>query len=51
MANTTAITDRGERKKIKRAARKKATPKTARTWARGERKQRLKKAVRGTSKR
>ena len=51
MANTTAITDRGERKKIKRAARKKATPKTARTWARGEHKQKMRKATRGTSKR
>ena len=51
MANTTKITDRTERKQIKRAARKKATPKTARTWARGEHKQKLKKASRGQSKR
>ena len=51
MANTTKITDRAERKKIKRTTRKKATPKTARTWARGEHKQKLKKASRGTSKR
>lgn len=51
MANTKALTDRGERKKLKRAARKKATPKTARTYARGEHKQRVKKLVRGQSKR
>ncbi len=51
MANTTKITDRTERKQIKRAARKKATPKVARTWARGEHKKKIKKASRGTSKR
>ncbi len=51
MANTLKITDRVERKKLKRAARRKATPKVARTWARGEHKQKIKKAVRGTSKR
>ncbi len=51
MANTTKITDRTERKKIKRAARKKATPKVARTWARGEHKKKIRKASRGTSKR
>jgi hypothetical protein len=51
MANTTKITDRVERKKVKRAARKKATPKTARTWARGEHKKKIRKASRGQSKR
>ena len=51
MANTTAITDKIERKKIKRAARKKAAPKAARTGARGENKAKLKKAARGKSKR
>jgi hypothetical protein len=51
MANTTTITDKIERKKIKRAARKKAAPKAARTGARGENKAKLKKAARGKSKR
>ena len=51
MANTTKITDRSERKKIKRAARKKATPKVSRTYARGEHKKKVRKASRGTSKR
>ena len=51
MANTTAVTDRVERKKLKRAARKKATPKIARTWARGEHKKKIKKLTRGQSKR
>ena len=35
MANTTGITDKIERKKVKRAARKKAAPKAPRTGARG----------------
>ncbi|WP_174242209.1 hypothetical protein [Granulicella sp. WH15] len=51
MANTTAITDKIERKKIKRAARKKAAPKAPRTGARGANKAKLKKAARGQSKR
>jgi hypothetical protein len=51
MANTTAVTDKIERKKIKRAARKKAAPKAKRTGARGENKAKLKKASRGKSKR
>jgi hypothetical protein len=51
MANTTTITDKLERKKIKRAARKKAAPKTPRTYARGEKKRKVKKMARGTSKR
>jgi hypothetical protein len=45
MANTTTITDKIERKKVKRAARKKAAPKAPRTGARGENKQKLKKAL------
>ena len=46
MANTKSITDTEERKKIKRAARrKKAAPKAPRTGARGENKQKLKKAA------
>ena len=51
MANTTGITDKIERKKIKRAARKKAAPKGKRTTPRGENKAKLKKAARGQSKR
>ena len=51
MANTTAIEDVQERKKIKRAARKKAAPKAKRTTPRGENKQKLKKASRGQAKR
>ncbi|WP_263381953.1 hypothetical protein [Granulicella arctica] len=51
MANTKSITDTLERKKIKRAARKAAPPKAARTGARGENKAKIKKAARGTSKR
>jgi hypothetical protein len=51
MANTTNVTDKLERKKIKRAARKKAAPKAKRTGARGENKAKIKKASRGKSKR
>jgi len=51
MANTTGITDKIERKKIKRAARAKAAPKGPRAGARGENKAKLKKAARGKSKR
>jgi len=51
MANTKAVESVEERKKIKRAARKKATPKGPRTGARGENKQKLKKASRGQAKR
>ncbi len=51
MADTRKIEDVLERKKIKRAARKKAAPKAARTGARGENKQKLKKASKGSSKR
>ena len=49
--DTTKIEDREERKKLKRAARKKAAPKAKRTGARGENKQKIKKAARGQSKR
>lgn len=51
MANTTTVTDKLERKKLKRAARKKAAPKPKRTGARGENKAKVKKASRGKSKR
>jgi hypothetical protein len=51
MANTTSITDKIERKKVKRAARKAAAPKAPRTGARGENKAKIKKAARGQSKR
>jgi hypothetical protein len=50
MANTKSLS-KEERKKMKRGARKKATPKAARTWARGSRKQKVKKAARGQAKR
>ncbi len=50
MANTKKL-EKGERKKIKRAARKKAAPKGKRTGARGENKKKIKKASRGASKR
>jgi len=51
MANTQSITDKAERKKIKRAARKKAAPKAPRTYARGSHKRKVKKMARGQSKR
>ena len=51
MANTKSITDTEERKKVKRAARKKAAPKAPRTGARGENKKKIKKAGRGAAKR
>lgn len=51
MANTTKIEDTQERKKIKRAARKKAAPKAKRTTPRGSNKKKMKKLVRGQSKR
>jgi hypothetical protein len=51
MANTKTIEDKAERKKIKRAARKKAAPKAARTTPRGEKKQKVKKLSRGQNKR
>jgi hypothetical protein len=51
MANTKSITDKQERKKVKRAARKKAAPKGPRAGARGANKAKIKKASRGQSKR
>ncbi len=51
MADTSSITDKLDRKKVKRAARKAAAPKAPRTGARGENKAKVKKAARGTSKR
>jgi hypothetical protein len=51
MANTKSIDDKLERKKVKRTARKKAVPKATRTHARGEKKRKVKKLARGTSKR
>jgi len=51
LANTKSITDKEERKAIKRAARRKAAPKAPRTGARGENKAKVKKAARGQSKR
>jgi hypothetical protein len=51
MANSKAITDTTERKKVKRAARKKATPKAPRTTPRGSNKKKVKTLTRGQSKR
>lgn len=51
MANTKTITDKLERKKLKRTARKKAAPKAPRTYARGSQKRKVKKLARGQSKR
>ena len=51
MADTSSITDKLDRKKIKRASRKAAAPKAPRTGARGENKAKVKKAARGASKR
>jgi len=51
--NTTAITDKLERKKVKRAARKKVAPKAKRAAgvARGSMKKKVKKMVQGQRKR
>ncbi|MGO9230315.1 MAG: hypothetical protein ACLQKA_14055 [Bryobacteraceae bacterium] len=54
MANTKAVSDKIERKKVKRTMRKKAEaakPKPKRTHARGEAKRKMKKMVRGQTKR
>ena len=51
MANTKKTEDKVERKKLKRAARKKAAPKGKRTTPRGSNKKKVKKLVRGQSKR
>jgi len=51
--NTKKITDREERKKLKRAARKKAAPKAKRASgvARGSNKKKVKQLVKGQRKR
>lgn len=51
MANTKSVEDKAERKQIKRAARKKAAPKAKRTTPRGSNKKKVRKLVRGQSKR
>ena len=51
VANTTKVEDKLERKKLKRAARKKAAPKGKRTEPRGAAKKKVKKLARGVSKR
>jgi hypothetical protein len=50
MANTKALS-KEERKISKRTARKKQAPKKPREYARGSKKPKMKKMVRGTSKR
>ena len=50
MANTKALS-KEERKKVKRAARKKQVPKKPRDYARGSKKRKVKKMVRGQAKR
>lgn len=50
MANTKALS-KEERKKVKRAARKKQAPKKPRDYARGSKKRKVKKMVRGQAKR
>ena len=50
MANTKNLS-KEERKKARRAARKKQAPKAKRTYPRGSKKQKVKKMVRGQSKR
>ena len=50
MANTKTLAH-DERKVAKRTARKNAAPKAARTTPRGSNKQKMKSAVKGTSKR
>ncbi|MFB3917824.1 MAG: hypothetical protein ACE14M_13915 [Terriglobales bacterium] len=49
--DTTEIKDKAERKKLKRAARKKAAPKQPRSYARGSKKRKMKKMARGQTKR
>ena len=51
MADTRKIEDTQERKKVKRAARKKAAPKAKRTTPRGSNKKKVRKLARGQSKR
>jgi hypothetical protein len=51
--NTKTITDKVERKKVKRTARKKAAPKAKRATgvARGSMKKKIRRAAQGTRKR
>ena len=51
--NTTNVTDKGERKKIKRTARKKAAPKAKRAAgvARGSQKKKIRHQAQGQRKR
>jgi len=51
--NTKTVTDRTERKKLKRAARKKVTPKAKRASgvARGSMKKKIRRAAQGQRKR
>jgi len=51
VADTKKIADKAERKKLKRTARQKAAPKAKRTTPRGSLKKKVKKMVRGQSKR
>ena len=51
MANTKKIESTDERKKVKRAARKKAAPRAKRTTPRGSNKKKVRKLVRGQNKR
>jgi hypothetical protein len=51
VADTKKTADKTERKKLKRASRKKAAPKAKRTTPRGSQKKKVKKMVRGQSKR
>jgi hypothetical protein len=51
VADTIKIEDKPERKKLKRAARKKAAPNAKRTTPRGSNKKKVKKLARGQSKR
>jgi hypothetical protein len=51
VADTKKIAEKAERKKVKRLARKKAAPKAKRTTPRGSLKKKVKKMVRGQSKR
>lgn len=48
--NTKTVTDKVERKKLKRVARKKAPAKPARTLARGANKKKVKKLVKGQTR-
>jgi len=51
VADTTKVEDKLERKKLKRAARKKAAPKAKRTTPRGSNKKKVKKMARGQTRR